>query len=219
MTDVVDLIKLQHRQIDDLLEQTQKAEPDQIATLLQQVAELLVPHSKAEEAFVYPAIQEYDRQEADEAHDAVAEHHHVEELMEQLLADDPSAPGFDGKLAALIGELRHHVEEEESELLPVLSERASDEERAELGTRFAEETGQELEDVEGASVEKPAGKSAGKSTSKSSGRSTSKSSGKSSGAGEGATREELYQRAKEQDLPGRSSMSKDELAKALDEQA
>ena len=113
--------------------------------------------------------------------------------MQQLLAEDPSGPGYDGKLAALIGELRHHVEEEETELLPVLSERASDEERAELGTRFAEETGQEFEDAEDLSTDRP--------------------------AGEGVTRDELYRRAQEQDIPGRSSMSKDELAKALEEKA
>jgi hemerythrin superfamily protein len=193
MADVVELIKTQHRRIDELLEQAEQAEPEQMRALLQQVADLLLPHSEAEESFVYPAIKDYDRGEADEVKDGVAEHHHIEGLLQQLLTEDPSGPGYDGKLAALTGELRHHVEEEEQDLLPVLTEQASDEEREELGARFAEVTGHQLEDE------------ADKAT-----------DGKAADA-DGATRDELYEQAKKQDIPGRSTMSKDELARALDE--
>ena len=94
----------------------------------------------------------------------------------------------------MIGELRHHVEEEEQDLLPVLTEQASAEEREELGARFAEVTGHQLED----DVERGGRSSAGSS-------------------GDGVTREELYEQAKEKDIPGRSTMSKDELARAVDE--
>jgi hemerythrin superfamily protein len=188
MADVVDLIKAQHREIDQLLEQAQQADPEEIPALLRQVADLLLPHSEAEESFVYPAIRDYDESEDEEVADGTAEHHHIEELLQELLAGDPSAPGYDGKLAAMVGELRHHVEEEEQDLLPVLSEKASDEEREELGARFAERTGQEL--VEPASP--------------------------GSSGPDGPTRDELYRQAKEQDVPGRSSMTKDELAEAVE---
>jgi hemerythrin superfamily protein len=194
MADVVDLIKAQHRRIDELLEQAEQAEPDQMAALLRQVADLLLPHSQAEESFVYPAIKDYDRGEADEVKDGVAEHHHIEGLLQELLAADPAGPGYDGKLAAMIGELRHHVEEEEQDLLPVLTEQASDEEREELGARFAEVTGHELEEE----AERGASSSAGAD-------------------GDGVTRDELYEQAKKKDIQGRSTMSKDELARALDE--
>src|SRR5919202_5173601 len=146
MADVVELIKAQHRRIDELLEQAEKAEPEQVGGLLRQVADLLLPHSEAEESFVYPAIKDYDRSEDDEVKDGVAEHHHIEGLLKELLEEEPGGPGYDGKLAAMIGELRHHVEEEEQDLLPVLSEQASDEEREELGARFAEVTDHQLED-------------------------------------------------------------------------
>jgi hemerythrin superfamily protein len=195
MADVVELIKIQHRRIDELLEQAEQAEPEQVAALLRQVADLLLPHSQAEESFVYPAIKDYDKGEADEVKDGVAEHHHIEGLLQELLAEEPGGPGYDGKLAALTGELRHHVEEEEQDLLPVLTEQASDEEREELGARFAEVTGHQLEDE----AERGA-PSAGPGSD-----------------GDGATREELYEQAKKKDIPGRSAMSKDELAKALDE--
>jgi hemerythrin superfamily protein len=195
MADVVELIKAQHRRIDELLAQAEQAEPDQLAALLRQVADLLLPHSEAEESFVYPAIKDYDTSEADEVKDGVAEHHHMEGLLQELLTEDPSGPGYDGKLAAMIGELRHHVEEEEQDLLPVLTEQASDEEREELGARFAEVTGHQLEDEAARAEPSPAKGS----------------------DGDGVTREELYEQAKKNDVPGRSTMSKDELARALEQ--
>jgi hemerythrin superfamily protein len=166
--------------VETLLEQAEQAEPEEMGELLQQVADLLLPHSEAEESFVYPAIRDYAAQQDEEVKDGVAEHHHVEALLRDLLTEEPGSPGYDGKLAAMIGELRHHVEEEEQDLLPVLSEKASDEEREELGVRFAEATGHEPADPES------------------------------------TTRDELYERAKEQEVPGRSSMSKSELADAVD---
>jgi hemerythrin superfamily protein len=188
--DVVALIKSQHRELEELLEQAEQEDSDTLL-VLRRVAGLLGPHSKAEEAFVYPRIAELQPDERDEVHDGAAEHHHAESMLAELLAAKPDEPGYDGKLAALIGELQHHVEEEESDLLPVLSEKASDEEREQLGARFAAQTGRsEVRPEEG---------------------------GSATGAPvpADATKAELYERAKDADLPGRSSMTKDELAQAL----
>jgi hemerythrin superfamily protein len=179
--DVVALIKSQHRQLEKLLEQAEQEDTDTL-DLLRQVSAMLTPHSEAEESYVYPRIAELQPDEAEETHDGAAEHHHAEALLNELLAGDPDEPGYDGKLAALVGELHHHIEEEESELLPVLSDKASDEEREQLGTRFAADTGQ-------ADVTLP----------------------------DDASKSELYERAKEADVPGRSSMTKDELAQAISE--
>jgi hemerythrin superfamily protein len=192
--DVVTLIKSQHREIEELLEQAQEEDTDTLA-LLRRVASLLGPHSEAEESFVYPRIAELRPAEAEEVHDGTAEHHHAEALLAELLAGRPDDPGYDGKLAALAGELKHHVEEEESELLPVLSDRASDDEREQLGARFAARTGH------GEVRSDAAGGSGG--------------SGGSGRVSTDATKAELYEKAKKADIPGRSSMTKDELAKAI----
>lgn len=187
MPDVVELIKTQHRLMDDLLEQAMQEDTDTLA-LLRQVSEMLLPHSHAEESFVYPAIEKRDSEEAEEVADGTAEHHHIEQMMRELLAEDPDGPGYDGKLAAMVAELRHHVEEEEADLLPVLSEKASAEERERMGVRFAAETG-------GAGVDE---------------------AGRTGSDPSDLTRAELYEKAKEQDVEGRSTMTKDELAKAVD---
>lgn len=187
MPDIVTLITSQHRTIDELLEQAQQEDTDTL-DLLRQVNELLRPHSEAEESFVYPRIRELDAAEADEVTDGAAEHHHVEQLLDELLAGDPDEPGYDGKLAAMVGELRHHVQEEEEELLSVLSEKATAEEREQLGARFAVTTGTDeiRPDAQGGEAVE-----------------------------EEATRAELYEKAKELDVPGRSSMTRAELAEAI----
>jgi hemerythrin superfamily protein len=189
--DVVEVIKAQHREVDRLLEQAM-SEGGDTAALLRQVGEMLTAHSRAEESFVYPAIAERVPKEGEQVHDSLAEHHHIDQLLEELLAGDPDEPGFDGKLAALVGEIRHHVEEEEEELLPALAEQTSDEDRAAMGARFADETG----------WTKGAGDTSG---------------GSAGGDGGDLTRDELYEKAKEQDVPGRSSMTKAELEQAVEQ--
>ena len=136
MSGVITLIKQDHQQLESVFKKLEKAEPSEIPGLLQQVAELLVPHSKAEEQVVYPAIKASAPDEATEVDDGLAEHQHVEQTLKELLASDPEAPGVDGLIAAMIGEVRHHVEEEEQENLPAFGKAASNDLLSELGDRF-----------------------------------------------------------------------------------
>jgi hemerythrin superfamily protein len=178
--DILEIIKDQHRQVDELLKQAEEDGSDK-AALLREVARMLLPHSAAEEDFVYPTIRAKAKEAGEEVQDGVEEHHQIEEMLQNLLKGDPGDPGWDGTLAAITGELRHHVQEEEDELLPILGERLSDDERAEMGLRFAEATSGALPD------------------------------------GTHDTRKELYEKAKEQDIPGRSKMTKEQLAEAVGE--
>ena len=182
MPDIVEIIKAQHRQVDRLLNRAAEDDADTVA-LLREVASMLIPHSAAEEDFVYPTIRDKATDAGEDVADGAAEHHQIERMLQDLLHGDPSDPGYDGTLAAVTGELRHHVQEEEEELLPILEKRASRVEREEMGRRFVEAT----------TGTRPAGPA----------------------EGNGQTRQELYEKAKEQDIPGRSKMTKDELAEAV----
>ncbi|WP_433831723.1 hemerythrin domain-containing protein [Actinoplanes sp. CA-015351] len=179
MPDIVEVIKEQHRQVDELLEEATHDGVDK-AAILHEVHRMLLPHSEAEEDFVYPAIREKAAEAGEEIVDGTVEHHQVEEMMQNLLRSDPEKPGWDGTLAAIIGELRHHVEEEEEELLPILEKSFSTEEREAMGRRFVEATTGKLPEHH-------------------------------------HTKSELYDLAREHDIPGRSGMSKDELAEAVGE--
>ena len=136
MSGVITLIKDDHAKLESVFKRLESAEPAQVRELLQQVNELLVPHSKAEEQVVYPAIKATVPDEQDDVEDGLEEHHHVEATLEQLLSSDPEAPGVDGLIAAMIGEVRHHVEEEEEEILPAFAKAASNQQLSELGEEF-----------------------------------------------------------------------------------
>ncbi|MEU8664583.1 hemerythrin domain-containing protein [Actinoplanes philippinensis] len=181
MPDIVEIIKQQHAQVEDLLTRAENGDGDS-AALMQEVARLLLPHSEAEESFVYPAIRDLAAEAGEEVKDGAVEHHQVEEMLQNLLRGSSDDPGYDGTVAAIAGELRHHVQEEEEDLLPILAERLDDAEREEMGRRFIEAT-------TGAALP-------------------------SEGDHE-TTRRELYEKAKEQEIPGRSRMNKQELAEAI----
>jgi hemerythrin superfamily protein len=136
MSGVVTLIKEDHQKLESVFKKLEKAEPSEIPDLLRQVQELLVPHSKAEEQVVYPAIKSIVPDESSDVDDGLEEHHHVEQTLQELLASDPEAPGVDGLVAAMIGEVRHHVEEEEQEILPSFSKAADNQQLSELGEQF-----------------------------------------------------------------------------------
>ncbi len=146
MAGVITLIKDDHKKLEAVFKKLENAEPSETKALLKQVAELLIPHSKAEEKVVYPAIKAAAPDEASDVDDGLAEHHHVEQTLKQLIASDP---GVDGLIAAMIGEVRHHVEEEEQEILPKFSDAASTQELSELGDRFTKAKEQALVELAG----------------------------------------------------------------------
>ena len=136
MSGVITLIKDDHAKLESVFKKLENAEPSEVPALLRSVNELLVPHSKAEEQVVYPAIKATAPDEQDDVDDGLEEHRHVEKTLEQLLASDPEAPGVDGLIAAMIGEVRHHVEEEEEQILPAFAKAASNQQLSELGEQF-----------------------------------------------------------------------------------
>lgn len=94
----------------------------------------LVRHSVAEEQYVYPAIR---RALGDEAADhEIAEHAEAEEVMQSLDGVDATDPKFDALVEQLITDIRHHVHEEETDVLPRLITACSAEELEQVATDF-----------------------------------------------------------------------------------
>jgi iron-sulfur cluster repair protein YtfE (RIC family) len=148
MSGVVTLIKEDHQKLESVFKKLEKAEPPEVPDLLRQVQEMLVPHSKAEEQVVYPAIKSMVPDESSDVDDGLEEHHHVEETLDQLLASDPGAPGVDGLIAAMIGEVRHHIEEEEQQILPAFAKAATNQQLSDLGEQFTAAKEQALQSLQ-----------------------------------------------------------------------
>lgn len=98
-------------------------------------------HADAEEDFVYPAIKKLAADTGDEIEDGTVEHQQVVDMLEDLIKGKPGDPGYHGMVASIAAQLRHHHGEEEADLLPMLSEKASRAELEALGERFLEATG------------------------------------------------------------------------------
>ena len=132
--DVVDLIMNDHRQVEQLFDQL-KDEPEKRPNLIPVLTTLLTAHSRAEEAEVYPVAAE-EAGESEEVAHSQEEHVEADELLAKLADTDPTSAEFDQVLQELVDAVSHHVEEEETKVLPGMRERLSDERRLELGEAF-----------------------------------------------------------------------------------
>lgn len=115
---VTDLLRKDHKKVIGLFEEFEKAKD---ATTKQRIVETVLTelevHSKLEEALIYPAIRaEID--DDDLMDEALEEHHVVHGLLVELKKMKPSDERYDAKFTVLAENVRHHIEEEESEMFP-----------------------------------------------------------------------------------------------------
>lgn len=190
-SDAVGAITQDHRVLEDLFERCRTDIAERPA-LIAEIKARLTAHSAAEEDHVYPAILHMRRGEEDEVYHGIAEHRAAEDLLAQLETIDPEATGFDDALAEFVAAVTHHVEEEENDILPALQEAVDKATLQELGAAFEERRVEMLHEF---------GLEARRTT----------------GDLSEMTKAELYEQAKRADVPGRSHMSKEELARALRE--
>ncbi|MFC9690897.1 hemerythrin domain-containing protein [Kribbella sp. NPDC056951] len=133
--DVVDLILQDHREVERLFEEL-KNSPEKRPNLLPVLTTLLTAHSRAEEAEVYP-VAAAEAGEKEEVSHSQQEHIEADQLLAKLAATDPASADFDTVLQNLVDAVTHHVEEEETKVLPGMRSNLSDQRRAELGDAFA----------------------------------------------------------------------------------
>ncbi|MFI5734856.1 hemerythrin domain-containing protein [Kribbella sp. NPDC051587] len=133
--DVVDLIMQDHREAERLFDEL-KENPEKRPTLLPVLTTLLTAHSRAEEAEVYP-VAASEAGEKEEVSHSQQEHIEADKLLAKLADTDPKSPDFDKVLQNLVDAISHHVEEEETKLLPGMRSNLSAERRTELADAFA----------------------------------------------------------------------------------
>src|SRR5918993_1909362 len=114
--DPMRILKADHREVEKLLDRL--ADSEEGAERQQMVEELvtkLSAHMEAEESIVYPQVRtevgEEDEEEAEVEHGLARE---GLEKVQQML----QMPGFGAAVEMLKGGITHHVEEEETQLLP-----------------------------------------------------------------------------------------------------
>jgi hemerythrin superfamily protein len=146
-TDVVDLIMQDHREVERLFDEL-KSHPEKRPLLVPALTSLLTAHSRAEEAEVYPVASD-EAGESDEVAHSQEEHAQAEELLARLAEADPQSLTFDEILTELVDAVTHHVEEEETTVLPGMREKLDEGRLEELGQAFAASRAQHLGDQPG----------------------------------------------------------------------
>ncbi|MBD0292381.1 MAG: hemerythrin domain-containing protein [Jiangellaceae bacterium] len=148
MGDVVDMIMADHREVERLFDKLAR-DPGTRALNVPVLSALLVAHSRAEEAEVYPVARE-EAGAADEVAHSQEEHLQAEQILQRLQATDPMSDEFETVLQELVEAVTHHVEEEEFNVLPAMRSQLADPRREQLGGAFAASREQHLGQVPGA---------------------------------------------------------------------
>jgi hemerythrin superfamily protein len=140
-TDAVALIKSDHRKVEQLFREFEDAGDRAYKTkqqLVEQIINELEVHATIEEETYYPAVEAKARKDGKElVAEAVEEHHVVKVLLGELATMSAEDDAFDAKVTVLMENVRHHVEEEEEELLPQSEEILGKDELARLGEEMA----------------------------------------------------------------------------------
>lgn len=185
MADVTELLEQDHREVEALFARFEETGDRRLAL---QICDELAIHTAVEEEVVYPVVaRDVDTGLAQEGK---REHDEVDRIMTRI----KELPEDDGRLRTFVAQLKdavmHHVEEEEEETFPKMRAKVGDQ-LVPMGEKAARRK-EELAAQGGAAA--------------------------GDGNGDGLldlTRDELYEQAKEAGVEGRSKMSKEELARAL----
>lgn len=144
--DAIELLKTQHREVEELFDQLEQAEDaDEKESLFAELADNLAVHAKIEEMHFYPAIRAKETE--DLVLESLEEHLGVKRVMADLLDLDSEDETFQAKCKVLKEQVEHHVKEEEEELFPKVKKLLSSEELIALAQEMVA-TADELEDEE-----------------------------------------------------------------------
>lgn len=137
-TDAVELLKSDHREVENLFEEFEKLKDGSSTkkgAVVQKICAALVVHATIEEEIFYPALREADV-DTDMMDEADIEHAGAKALIGQLEEMKPGDDHYDAKVKVLSEYIKHHVKEEEAEMFKAA--RASDADLAALGMQMSE---------------------------------------------------------------------------------
>lgn len=123
-----------HRELLDRIGALGEESPERSA-LFEKLTKELKGHAAAEEQALYSTMLRKPPTTADTRH-SVAEHHEIEEALNDLAATDPGSADWNAKFRELDHRYRHHIDEEEQEHFPEFEEYLTDEDRAWMRSVF-----------------------------------------------------------------------------------
>ena len=112
--DAIKLLTQDHREVESLFEQFEKASDDaDKEQLARRICTELKVHAMLEEEIFYPALR--GKIEGDDLDEALVEHDGAKVLINEIEASGAGADFFEAKVKVLKEQIEHHVKEEESQ--------------------------------------------------------------------------------------------------------
>jgi Hemerythrin HHE cation binding domain len=135
--DALKLLAEDHRKVEELFEQFEKAEGDgKKEKLARQICTELKVHAMIEEEIFYPALE--GKIDEDDLKEAYVEHDGAKVLINDIEAGSPDNEFYDAKVKVLQEEIEHHVKEEEKQHGNIFQQaRAADVDLEALGEQMA----------------------------------------------------------------------------------
>jgi hypothetical protein len=121
-SNIIEMLKADHKKVKALFEEFEDAQDAKTQQQLVNTALMeLEIHAALEEKLIYPAFRE-EFDDEDLMDEALEEHHLVHRTIAELKKMKPRDERFKAKFTVLGESVKHHIEEEESEMLPKAEE-------------------------------------------------------------------------------------------------
>ena len=118
-SDPITSLKSDHKKVKALFEQFEKAKDRRTKKrIVTEALEELGIHATLEEELFYPAVRDAIKDTEGIMEEADEEHHVAKVLIAELEAMDGTESHYDAKFMVLAENVRHHIKEEEKEMLP-----------------------------------------------------------------------------------------------------
>ncbi|MBL8268003.1 hemerythrin domain-containing protein [Steroidobacter sp.] len=117
----LELLKTEHQAVAELFDEFESADSDEQQALAEQICQQLTLHAQIEEEILYPAAKNVlDGEDVELVNEAAVEHATVKDLIAKIEAMDAEDEPYKATVKVLSEYVKHHVDEEENELFPLL---------------------------------------------------------------------------------------------------
>jgi hemerythrin-like domain-containing protein len=151
----IDLLMEDHRLVENLLEEIESTTERGVKTrreLFRRLKLNLTVHEIIEETIFYPALKAHPKAK-EIVLEGYEEHHVVDEIMEEIAEVPYDDETWGAKAKVMSENIKHHIEEEESEMFKQARQAFSREELQELGEQMAQRKQEAMLEQEAAIAE------------------------------------------------------------------
>jgi hemerythrin-like domain-containing protein len=141
MKEFFELIEKDHQEVKEILEKLEESSDGAVKTrekMFMQLKEEFIPHLKAEEVTLYPALKN-QKESRKSALEAIEEHHVAEIVFKELDSLSKNDEVWAAKLKVFKELVEHHIEEEEDQIFKMAQETLASDKMSQIMESFQQE--------------------------------------------------------------------------------